>query len=239
MLERPFVWTGGALFVASLAYCVYTYVFVWSNPVADAAAHERPVAALFADALLFGVFALHHSLLARDAVKRRVAALVPERLLRSFYVWTASLLLILACAAWQPIGGELYAASGPAAAALTVIQLIGVAIVAGSVARIDALELAGIRRASRDTGRRPATASTPLQTGGLYQWVRHPLYLGWILAAFAVPRMTGDRLAFAAVSTIYLVVAIPWEERALEREFPGAYGAYRRRVRWRVIPYVY
>ena len=107
MASRAFVWAGGALFVGSLAYCVWWYLFTL------AAARPRVSwSALAIDALLLGAFAVHHSVLARERVKVRVSRIVPEPLLRSVYVWTASLLLIMVCAAWAPIGGELYRMNG-------------------------------------------------------------------------------------------------------------------------------
>src|SRR5262249_55916468 len=99
-----------------------------------------------------------------------------------------------------------------------------------SVRMIDALQLAGIHR---------AIASETLQAGGPYRFVRHPVYLGWMLVVFGAAHMTGDRLVFAAMTSAYLIVAIPWGEQALDRAFPGAYAEYRRLVRWRVVPFVY
>ena len=90
------------------------------------------------------------------------------------------------------------------------VQLYGVGLIAQSVRGIDPLELAGIRRES---------ARGPLQIRGPYALVRHPLYFGWVLAVFGAAHMTGDRLAFAAITTLYLVIAIPWEERSLVRCF--------------------
>src|SRR5437879_4538127 len=107
MHERLFVWLGGALFVGALAYCVWSYLATWSAP--GAFNGWRAVAA---DAALFSIFALHHSVLARDGVKARLARHIPERLLRSVYVWIASALLVLVCAAWRPTGGDLYRVTG-------------------------------------------------------------------------------------------------------------------------------
>ena len=95
-----------------------------------------------------------------------------------------------------------------------VVQLAGLALIIWSVHGLDPLELAGIR----DAG----TRST-LQITGPYHWVRHPLYLGWMLAVFGAAHMTGDRLAFAAISSIYLVFAVPWEEQSLRRAFGEDY----------------
>ncbi|HUR34018.1 MAG TPA: hypothetical protein VM032_09515, partial [Vicinamibacterales bacterium] len=69
--------------------------------------------------------------------------------------------------------------------------------------------------------------------------VRHPLYLGWVLVLFGATRMTGDRLLFAAISTVYLLVAMPFEETALLDQFGQRYREYRRAVRWRLIPYIH
>lgn len=221
-----FVWLGGALFVGSLAYCVWWYAFALST--------ARPGvswSALAIDVLLLGVFAVHHSVLARERVKARMSRFVPERLLRSVYVWTASVLLIMVCASWAPIGGELYRVPGDwRAFALAGVQLYGVWLIIQSVRGIDPLELAGIRR---------ETARGPLQVGGPYALVRHPLYFGWVLAVFATPHMTGDRFAFAALTTLYLVIAIPLEERSLARSFGADYARYARQVRWRIIPFIY
>ena len=223
--ERPFVWVGGGLFVTSLAVCAYHYIFLWGRtPTVE------PGPALVADALLFGLFAIHHSLFARERVKARLAGLVPQRLLRSVYVWTASLIFIAVCVLWQPIGGDVFEVHGWRTAAHVVSQIIGIGIIAAAVRTIDPLELAGVR---------PASNPQTLQITGPYRWVRHPVYLGWVLASFSAPHMTGDRLAFAAITSIYLVMAVPWEERSLMRSFGEEYAEYKRNVRWRIVPYVF
>jgi protein-S-isoprenylcysteine O-methyltransferase Ste14 len=120
------------------------------------------------------------------------------------------------------------------------LQLVGLVFIVRSVRAIDALELAGIREATLVTS--PAGKQQPtesLQIRGPYHVVRHPLYLGWMLFVFGAAHMTTDRLAFAAISSFYLVVAIPWEERSLGRTFGAEYERYKRQVKWRVIPYVY
>ena len=223
--ERLFVWLGGLVFVLSLVVCAYSYLIRWSAP-RDSVSY----AACAVDAILVNVFATHHSVFARDRVKRWLASAVPERLVRSVYVWTASVLLIIVCVLWQPIGGSLYRATGWLGVAHAIIQLTGVLLIARSVSVIDALELAGIRGAQ---------AAPRFQVTGPYRLVRHPVYLGWILALFGVAHMTGDRLAFATITTIYLLIAIPWEERSLATTFGDKYERYKRQVRWRVVPYVF
>jgi protein-S-isoprenylcysteine O-methyltransferase Ste14 len=224
LFERLFVWLGGAVFVGSLAFCAYSYLVRWSVP------HRHDASALACDAALFSVFAIHHSVFARTRVKDWLSRLVPDRLLRSVYVWVASLLLITLCASWLPIGGEVYRQAGWLSVPHALVQLAGILLIARSVVTIDPLELAGIRQQSRGEG---------LQITGPYRLVRHPLYLGWVLAVFGSALMTADRLAFAAITTAYLVIAIPWEERSLLAAFGGEYDRYTRLVRWRLIPYLF
>jgi len=107
-----------------------------------------------------------------------------------------------------------------------------------SSARLDALDLAGVRQVQRARDGTPPR-HVPLETDGVYGFVRHPLYFAWILMVFAAPVMTGTRLTFAALTTGYLAIAIPWEERSLVRAFGADYDAYRRKVRWRMLPGIY
>jgi protein-S-isoprenylcysteine O-methyltransferase Ste14 len=230
MKARLFVWLGGATFVGSLAFCGWSYLVTWSASVGRG--YLDGWLAVAADAALFSVFAMHHSVLAREGVKTRLARSIPEPLLRSVYVWIASGLLILVCAIWRPVGGEIYRATGWRALAHAAAQLAGLWLIALSVRAIDPLELAGIRDPVVRT-------STTLQITGPYRWVRHPLYLGWMLAVFGAAHMTGDRLAFAVISSIYLILAVPWEEQSLRRSVGEEYAAYARAVRWRIIPFVY
>jgi protein-S-isoprenylcysteine O-methyltransferase Ste14 len=215
---------GGALFVGALAFCGYAYVATWARPA------PFDGAAIAVDVGLFTAFAAHHSVFAREPVKRWLAGLVPEGLMRSVYVWIASMLLILVCAAWQPVGGDVYHVHGWMAVVHGAVQLAGVLMIASAVRAIDPLELAGIRSHIADDS---------LQIGGPYRWVRHPLYLGWLLATMGPAHMTGDRLVFAGISVFYLIIAVPFEERSLGRSFGEQYSRYRQLVRWRIVPYVY
>src|SRR4051812_35357530 len=102
MAARVFVWLGGALFAASLGLCAWTFAGVMGRANAPAG-----WSAVVADAALLTIFALHHSLFARERVKASLARRLPPALLRSVYVWVASALLMLVCLLWRPIGGEL------------------------------------------------------------------------------------------------------------------------------------
>jgi protein-S-isoprenylcysteine O-methyltransferase Ste14 len=179
-----------------------------------------------------------------------VARLVPRGLERSFYVWVASLLFLAVCLSWQPLTGVVWDVPVPARWLLYVVQLAGVVVTLRSASRIDIWELAGVRQARTavsstsaqpqpDTSPAsppPADGASTLEVGGAYRWVRHPIYFGWVLMVFGTPTMTASRLLFAGISTLYLVLAIPFEERSLTAEFGAAYTAYQRQVRWRLVP---
>lgn len=226
---RLFVLAGGALFAASLALTGWTYVVVFA---ADSPwpGWSPALLASLGNAVLFSCFALHHTLFARDRVKARIARIVPAPLVRSTYVWIASALLIAVDLFWMPIGGTLYRVPSPAAWVCVVVQIVGLWFTIRGAQAIDPMELAGIR---------DSTIPTTLQVRGPYRLVRHPLYFGWMLMAFGTAVMTGDRLVFAILSTSYLAIAIPFEERSLVRLFGEQYQRYRGRVRWRMIPFIY
>jgi len=243
-------WAGAGLFLASLVYFGWFYAVALGRPAP--APPEGVPAAVAVNVVLFSLFALHHSVLARAAVKRRVTALLPPALERTVYVWVASLLFLAVCLLWRPVPGLAWQASGPLAWALRAAQLAGVALTLASASRIDIWDLAGVRqaRAARSSAQLetapsatlPTSASSgaagasTLEVAGPYRWVRHPIYLGWVLMVFGAPAMTAGRLLFAAISTAYLIAAIPFEERSLVTEFGPPYQDYQRRVRWRLVP---
>lgn len=230
---RVFAWAGGVLFVVSLLYFVYSYVVRFGAASASHADTGGTAGPWLGNVAMFAVFALHHTVMARTGMKGALTAYLPPALERSVYVWVASLLFLLTCRAWQPIPGLLYAIPPPWHLAGWAAQAFGVWLTLDAARAIDVLELAGIRQVY---GHRRSVA---LKASGSYGIVRHPIYLGWVLITFGIPVMTGTRFAFAVVSACYLFIAIPFEERTLRGTFGEAYGAYARRVRWRIIPGLY
>ena len=189
---------------------------------------------LLVDILLFSTFALHHSLLARTGAKALMTRLVPAPLERASFVWIASMLFIVVCAFWQPVPGRLWHTSGPAAWALIALAGLGGWLTIHSAAMLDMFELAGTRPFMR-----PVVGATELMSHGPYGLVRHPIYLAWLFLVWTPTTMTGTRLVFAGISTLYLVIAIPFEERSLHASIGPAYRTYVNRVRWRMIPGIY
>src|SRR5688500_7295735 len=114
-VEQAFVWLGGIIFVGSLAACAAAYLTTWG--AGGPLAWPDAIYAAAVNAAVFTVFAAHHSLFARPAAKAWLARTVPERLLRSTYVWIASALLLAVVGSWRPIGGVLYIHGGALAVA--------------------------------------------------------------------------------------------------------------------------
>lgn len=226
---RVFSWAGAALFLASLLFCVVSF----ETSMGQARDSSGAATAIPADALLFSAFALHHSVFARTRVRDGVRRLVSERLERSVYVWVASLMLIAVCLAWQTVPGVWWAVTGGARWLLRVVQIAGVWLAIRSAAVIDVFELAGVRQLDI------AAPHREFKTSGPYGWVRHPIYSSWLLMVFGEPTMTATRATFALVSCVYLLVAIPFEERSLRATTDGAYDRYSAQVPWKLIPRVY
>jgi protein-S-isoprenylcysteine O-methyltransferase Ste14 len=222
---RTFRYLGFGAFMGSLAL----FAWWWLRPAASGTGTPRATAAV-ADALLFSVFALHHSVAARPAAQRWLTRIVPPDLMRTAYVWTASLLFAGVCLAWQHVGGQAWNVSGTPALFLRLLQGAGIVLVIAAARRIRLGELAGLM---------PPDPNEPLHRDGPYAVVRHPIYLGWVLIFCTEPHMTMDRLVLALLSSSYLAAAVPFEEAGLRRQFGAGYDDYRSAVRWRILPFVY
>ena len=232
-LSRAFAWSGGALFAASLILFLYSYLVVFGRP-APPGPWLWPA---LVNTILFSAFALHHSALARSGMRELVRRALPLYLERAAYIWVSSLLFAAVCWWWLPVPGRVYRLAGFWWWGGMAVQAAGVVLTYLGSSAIDPLDLAGIRQVLRSPHGSPA--HMPLRTTGVYALVRHPIYLGWILLVFGTPSLNGTRLVFAAVSTLYLAIAVPWEERALLATFGAEYRTYQNRVRWRVIPGIY
>jgi protein-S-isoprenylcysteine O-methyltransferase Ste14 len=186
--------------------------------------------ALVIDALLLAVFALQHSGMARRGFKEKWTKIVPRPIERSTYVLCASGALALLFALWRPIGAPVWAtADHTVAIALLVLSLVGWATVLAGTFHISHFDLFGLRQAFHAlVGREPPAAR--FVTPGLYRLVRHPIYMGFVIAFWATPVMTVGHLVFAIATTGYILVAIQLEERDLVREHGRDYERYRREV---------
>jgi protein-S-isoprenylcysteine O-methyltransferase Ste14 len=225
---KLFRWSGALLFVLSLLSFAVVYGWRLRTPAPPSDDAMRDA---IANVVLFTVFALHHSLMARTGAKAWITRHLPAGLERSVYVWIASALFLVVCWMWQPLPGVIWETRGPGLA-LYVAQAFGVALTLAAARIVGVWELAGVKQPD-------LTRPIEFKADGPFAIVRHPIYLGWVLMVFATPVMTTSRLLFAVVSTLYLLAAIPFEERSLLEAFPEKYGAYQKQMRWRLIPLIW
>lgn len=186
--------------------------------------------ALLVDGLLIALFAVQHSVMAREGFKRVWTRVVPPAIERSTFVLAASACLTLLYWQWRPLGSVVWDAwpSG-LGSALVGVSLVGWLMVLASTFMIDHAELFGLRQVVRAFRGRPHP-TTVFATPAVYRVVRHPLYLGLVIAFWATPVMTFGHLFFAGAMTVYILVAIQLEERDLVARYGEAYREYRRRV---------
>jgi protein-S-isoprenylcysteine O-methyltransferase Ste14 len=212
---------------------LYAIAFVENLPLVPKAIDTGPsgalVPALVVNALLLGAFAIQHSLMARPFFKRWWTRFVPHAIERSTYVLLASLILVALFAFWRPLTQPIWSFSGPAAIALTAISWAGFGLVLASTFLINHFELFGLKQVW-DKMRERKAADPHFVTPLFYRLVRHPLYLGFILAFWSAPTMTLGHLEFAVATLGYILIAIQLEEHDLTAVFGERYRAYKRQV---------
>jgi protein-S-isoprenylcysteine O-methyltransferase Ste14 len=196
----------------------------------DSGAAGPPAQALIINLVLMSIFAVQHSVMARPQFKRWWTSFVPPSVERTTYVLLASLALALLVWQWRPMPTVVWQIAEPSLAmAVMVLSFIGFLIVLSSTFLINHFELFGLHQVINNlTGH--AMPAPRFRTPLLYGFVRHPIYLGFIIAFWAAPTMTQGHLLFAGVTTAYIFVGIWLEERDLIEVFGDEYRRYRQRV---------
>jgi protein-S-isoprenylcysteine O-methyltransferase Ste14 len=190
------------------------------------------VSALLINAVLLSLFAVQHSGMARRGFKEIwTRVLVPKPVERSTYVLLASVCLIVLFRFWQPMTGVVWAVHSEALGKLlTIVSLLGYGLVLVATFLINHFELFGLHQVYNHA--RGVSMDKPrFKSPGFYKLIRHPIYLGFIIAFWAAPVMTYGHLLFAVATLGYILVAIQLEERDLSAEFGNTYKEYKESVR--------
>jgi protein-S-isoprenylcysteine O-methyltransferase Ste14 len=189
-----------------------------------------PFVAFCIDLQLLCVFAVQHGGMARPTFRRMLTDRISPLVARSTYLLCTSLTLILLFAAWQPLPALVWQAANPTAAAvIQSLSLLGWSIALRSILLVSRLDLFGLKQRLLNFAGRTEIA-TPFRTPGLYGWVRHPIYLGLMVALWAGPVMTAGHLLLASLATALMFVGIWLEERDQLALFGERYRQYRARV---------
>jgi protein-S-isoprenylcysteine O-methyltransferase Ste14 len=217
------------VFLATFVYAIGFVGNIWVPKGIDSAPNVPMAQALLINLGLLTLFAVQHSCMARRSFKRWITRWVPTYLERSTYVLVSSLALIVLFRFWEPMGGLVWHIDYlPGRTMMYTGFAVGWLMVLLSTFLINHFDLFGLRQVWLNFLRRPYTA-LEFNTPWLYRVVRHPLYLGWLLAFWSTPTMTIAHLVFALATTAYILVAIQLEERDLMQAHPE-YKRYRKRV---------
>lgn len=226
------------MFYAVIAYIVFLGAFLYSIGFVGALLVPKTIdtgpvstlpVALAIDAALLGLFAVQHSVMARPAFKRWWTTIVPAGAERSTYVLFSSLILLLLFWQWRPLHAPIWSLDGLAAQSATAIFALGWLVVLASTFMLSHFELFGLTQAYAALRNR-AVEAIPFHTPMLYGLVRHPIMLGFIIAFWAAPAMSLGHLVFAVATTLYILVALQFEEADLLAAFGARYADYRRRT---------
>ncbi len=233
-MKRVLVFVYGVLtYVFFLGVFLYAIGFVgniWVPKSIDSGLPGPVGTAILINALLLGVFAIQHTIMARPAFKNALGRIIPAAAVRSTFVLAANLSLALIFWQWRPLGGMVWQVENEIAVmVLNALFWAGWLVVLIATFLINHFDLFGLRQVTLYLLQRQPE---PLRfkEHSLYKIIRHPIMLGFIIAFWAAPEMSNGRLFFAAMTTGYILVGLMFEERDLIRHHGERYREYASRV---------
>ena len=220
----------GIFFATFLYLIVFVGDFSFAGKTVDVGPEAAPAVAAAIDIALIALFGLQHSVMARPGFKQAWTRTVPRTIERSIYVLAASVMLMILFLGWRPIDTIVWNVTSPLFYDLLwAVFWIGWLTVLVSTFLINHFELFGLQQAWFHSRQRPEQAPQ-LREPSLYRVVRHPMMAGFFLAFWAAPEMTAGHLLLAAGMSLYILVALHYEERDLVSLFGADYENYRSRV---------
>jgi len=213
----------------TLIYAIFFIGNILVPKTIDSGPQSPLLLAAAVNTVLLGLFAAQHSVMARKGFKRVWTQVIPKHLERPTYVLASSIVLILLLWQWRSIPLVVWELHGPATTLLTITFWLGWILLFTSTFLINHFELFGVQQVwGHFRGKQYLSAA--FRTPILYRIVRHPLYLGFVIAFWSAPRMTLGHLIFSIACTGYILLGIYFEERDLVAEHGDAYRTYRQRV---------
>lgn len=215
------------IFVATLAYFIgFMTDIAVPKSVDDGIDMPWPMA-MALDLSLIGLFAVQHTIMVRPGFKRILDSVLPRACERTTFVLASSIVLMLLCILWAPLPGTLWEATAPwLRGFLWTVCGFGWGLALVSTFQFDHFGLFGLRQVWNHLRGQPPVAPAEFSIPYLYQWVRHPMMTGFLIAFWVMPDMSASQALLAAGLTLYIVLGTGHEERGLMREFGDNYRNY-------------
>ena len=218
------------MFFGVFLYMVLFIGNLWAPKSLDGEPVSNFGYAIAMNAVLMIAFGIQHSAMARPRFKRWITKYIPKSAERSTYVMASNVAVILIMVFWQPIGGVIWQADSELLkSVIYTFYFLGWVVLFLSTCMICHFDLFGLRQVWLHFNGKKYT-NYEFRVPFAYKYVRHPIYVGWLMIVWAAPMMTVAHLIFSLGMTAYILLAVPWEENDLIATFGDKYTDYQRQV---------